>query len=228
MRWTQTLSKVHTSWDGRTQTLLKASAGHEMNTFVKCVCKSWDGWTQSTVIRNSTVMRWINTNTVKCVSHEVDGHIVKRAGHEMDRHKHCQMSAGHEMDGQKQTSEPPPPQNRHQSPPPPPPPPPPHVVTRALHILITPTEQTSYPETWTKLQLMHQRILLAKEYMNQRLITTEDQQNWVKNDGKHCLMTNVNRKKYYHIPVFCKKCCSIGSTWKRSVEEVTYNSPDVK
>ena len=56
------------------------------------------GQTQSILIRNSTVMRWINTNTVKCVSHEVDGHIVKSAGHEMDVHKHCQMSAGHEMD----------------------------------------------------------------------------------------------------------------------------------
>ena len=51
------------------------------------------GQTQSTVIRNSTVMRWI-----KSVSHEVDGHTVKSAGHEMDGHKHCQMSAGHEMD----------------------------------------------------------------------------------------------------------------------------------
>ena len=56
------------------------------------------GQTQSIVIRNSTVMRWINTNIVKCVSHEVDEHIVKSAGHEMDGHKHCQMSAGHEMD----------------------------------------------------------------------------------------------------------------------------------
>ena len=60
-----------------------------------------------------------------------------------------------------------------------------HVVTRALYILITPTEQTSYPETWTKLHLMHQRVLLTKEYMNQRLIITVDQQNWVK------MMTNV-------------------------------------
>ena len=59
-------------------------------------------------------MRWINTNTVKCVSHEVDGHIVKSAGREMDGHKHCRMSVGHEMDWRKQTSEPPPP------PPPPP------------------------------------------------------------------------------------------------------------
>ena len=48
------------------------------------------------------------------------------------------------------------------------------------------------------------------------------------NDGKRCLMTNVNIKKYYHVPVFCKKSCSIGSTCKRSKEEVTYNSPDVK
>ena len=87
-------------------TLLKASAGHEMNTFVKCVCRSSTvirnstvmSTSQSTVIRNSTVMRWINPNTVKCVSHEVDGHLVKSAGHEMDGHKHCQMSAGHEMD----------------------------------------------------------------------------------------------------------------------------------
>ena len=39
---------------------------------------------------------------------------------------------------------------------------------------------------------MHQRILLAKEYMNQRLIITVDQQNWVKMMAKHCLMTNVN------------------------------------
>ena len=68
-----------------------------MNTFVKCVCsREMAGQTQSIVIRNSTVMRWINTNTVKCVSHEVDGHIVKSAGHEMDGHKHCH--AGHEMD----------------------------------------------------------------------------------------------------------------------------------
>ena len=41
-------------------------------------------------------------------------------------------------------------------------------------------EETSYSETRTKLQLMHQRIFLAKEYINQRLITTVDQQNWVK------------------------------------------------
>ena len=71
MRWMNTLSKV--------------SAGLEMA-----------GQTQSIVIRNSTVMRWINT--VKSVSHEVDGHIVKSAGHETDGYKHCQMSAGHEMD----------------------------------------------------------------------------------------------------------------------------------
>ncbi len=137
--------------------LSNVSAGREMS-----------GQTQSIVIRNSTGMRWINTNTVKCVSHEVDGHIVKSAGHEMDGHKHCQMSSGHEMDWQKQTSEPPPPH------------PPRSNESLALHILITPTEQTSYPETWTKLQLMHQRILLTKEYMNKRLITTVDQQNWVK------------------------------------------------
>ena len=55
------------------------------------------GQTQPMVIRNSTVMRWINTNTVKCVSHEVDGHIVKSAGHEMDGH--IVKSAGHEVDG---------------------------------------------------------------------------------------------------------------------------------
>jgi len=78
-----------------------------------------------------------------------------------------------------------------------------HVATRALYILITPTEQTSYPETRMKLQLMHQRVLLAKEYMNQRLIRTVDQQNWVKmmalfDDARQ------HKKKYYHIPVFCK------------------------
>ena len=67
--------------------MLNMSAGREMA-----------GQTQSIVIRNSTVMRWINTNTVKCVSHKVDGHIVKSAGHEMHGHKHCQMSAGPKMD----------------------------------------------------------------------------------------------------------------------------------
>ena len=166
--------------------------------------------------RNSAVMRWINTNTVTCLSHEGDGHIVKSAGHEMDGHIHCQMSAGHEMDWQKQTSEPPPP----------PPPPPRHVVTKALHILITPTEQTSYPETWMKLQLMHQRILLTKEYMNQRLITTVDQQTGWK--WQQMLFDDKVNIKNYHVPVFCKKSRSIGSIWKRSEEEVTYNSPDVK
>ena len=49
MRWkdTNTVKSVCRSWDGRTQTLLKASAGHEMNTFVKCVCRSWDVWTNT-------------------------------------------------------------------------------------------------------------------------------------------------------------------------------------
>ena len=85
----------------------------------------------------------------------------------------------------------------------PPPPQPRHVVTRALHILITPTEQTSYPETWTKLQLMHQHILLAKEYINQRLITTVDQQNWVKMMANIVWWWTSALKKYYHLPVFC-------------------------
>ena len=71
----------------------------------------------------------------------MDGHIVKSAGHEMDGHKHSQMSSGHEMDWQKQTSEPM--DWQKQTSEPPPPPPPTHIVTRALHILITPTKQTS-------------------------------------------------------------------------------------
>ena len=151
-------------------------------------------------------MRWINTNAVKCVSHEVDGH------------KHCQMSSGHEMDWQKQTSESPPP-----------PPPPRHIVTRALHILITPTEQTSYPETWTKLQLMHQRILLTKEYMNKRLITTVDNKTGRK--WRQMLFGDERQhKKIITTYLFSahKKSCSVSSTCKRSKEEVTYNSPDVK
>ena len=65
-----------------------------MNTFAG---REMSGQTQSIVIRNSTVMRWIDTNTFKCISHVVDGHIAKSAGHEMDGHKHCQMSAGHEI-----------------------------------------------------------------------------------------------------------------------------------
>ena len=100
------------------------------------------------------------------------------------------------------------------------PPPPGHVVTRALHILITPTEQTSYPETWTKLQLMHQHILLAKEYINQRLITTVDQQNWVKMMANIVWWWTSTEKIYYHVPVFCKKWRSVGSTWKCSEEDV--------
>ena len=117
------------------------------------------------------VMRWMDTNTVKCL--QVMRWIDK---------------------------------NRHQSPPPPhspPPPPPLHVVTRALHILTTPTEQTSYPETWTKLQLMHQHMLLTKEYMNKRLITTVDQQNWVKMTANVVWWHMSTLKKYYHVPVFC-------------------------
>ena len=57
---------------GWMNTLSKVPAGHEMA-----------GQTQSIVISNSTVMRWINTNTV-IVSNE-------SAGDEMDEHKHCQM-----------------------------------------------------------------------------------------------------------------------------------------
>ena len=204
MRWmnTNTVKSVcRSSWDGRTQTLLKASAGHEMNTFVKCVCRSWDGWTNT-----------VNSNTWQYC-------------HEMDQHKHCQMCKSwggwtHSQkcmswDGWTQTLSnvcrswdgltktdiraplPPIP------PPPPPPPPPPHVVTRALHILTTPTEQTSYPETWTKLQLMHQHMLLTKEYMNKRLITTVDQQNWVKMTANVVWWHTSTLKKYYHVPVFC-------------------------
>ena len=68
------------------------SAGHKLDGHKNCQkCLQVMRWMD-------TNMRWINTNTVKCVSHEVDGHIVKSAGHEMDGHRHCQMSAGHEMD----------------------------------------------------------------------------------------------------------------------------------
>ena len=28
------------------------------------------------------------------------------------------------------------------------------------------------------------------------------------NDAKHCLMTNVGIKKYYHVPVFCIKAAA--------------------
>ena len=51
----------------------------------------------------------------------MDGHIVKSADHEMDGHKHSQMSSGHEMDWQKQTSEPMDWQKQTSEPPPPPP-----------------------------------------------------------------------------------------------------------
>ena len=72
MRWMNTLSNV--------------SAGHDMDEhIVRNVCRSSDGWTntQSVVISNSIVMRWMNTNTV----------IVSNvsAGDEMDEHKYCQM-----------------------------------------------------------------------------------------------------------------------------------------
>ena len=68
------------------------SAGHEMDghkhqkclqvirwmdtNTVKCVCRSWDGWRQN--VKGVQVMRW--TNTLSNVS----------AGHEIDGHKHCQ------------------------------------------------------------------------------------------------------------------------------------------
>ncbi len=48
------------------------------------------------------------------------------------------------------------------------------------------------------------------------------------NDAKHCLMTNVGIKKILPRTCFLHKSRSVGSTWKRSEEEVTYNSPDVK
>jgi len=53
------LSKVSAGHEMDEDKLSKVSAGHEMA-----------GQTQSIVISNSTVMRWFNTNTVKCVSHE--------------------------------------------------------------------------------------------------------------------------------------------------------------
>ena len=163
--WTQTLSKVSDVM--RWTHLSNVSAGREMS-----------GQTQSIVIvlliRNSTVMRWINTKTVKCLSHEVDGCTHCQKCRSWDGWTQTLSNVFRSWDGLTKTIRAPPP------PPPPPPPPAQHVVTRALHILITPTEQTSYPEKWTKLQLMHQRILLTKEYMNKRLITTVDQQNWVK------------------------------------------------
>ena len=71
-------------------------------------------------------------------------------------------------------------------------------------------------------------IACAKEYMNQRLITTVDQQNWVKMMANIVWWQTSTELFFYHIPVFRKKSHNVGSTWKRSEEEVTYNSVDVK
>ena len=48
------------------------------------------------------------------------------------------------------------------------------------------------------------------------------------NDAKHCLMMNVGIKKILPRTCFLHKSRSVRSTWKRSEEEVTYNSLDVK
>ena len=49
------------------------------------------------------------------------------------------------------------------------------------------------------------------------------------NDAKQCLMTNVGII-FFLLPRTCflHKSRSVGSTWKRSEEEVTYNSLDLK
>ena len=69
-------------------------AGHELDKHtVKCVCRSWDRWTQ-TLSKVSEVMRWMDTNTVKSVCRSWDGWTQTlskvSARHEMDEHKHCQ------------------------------------------------------------------------------------------------------------------------------------------
>ena len=48
------------------------------------------------------------------------------------------------------------------------------------------------------------------------------------NDANRCLMMNVGIKKILPRTCFLQKSHSVSSTWKRSEEEVTYNSPDVK
>ena len=76
---------------------------------------------------------------------------------------------------------------------------------------------------------MHQRILLTKEYMNKRLITTVDNKTGRK--WRQMLFGDERQhKKFITMYLFSahQKSCSVGSTWKRSKEEVTYNSPDVK
>ena len=79
---TNIVKNVCRTWDEHKH--CQKCAGHEMDEHtVKSVCRSCDGWTntQPTVIINSIVMKWMNTNTVIHIESNMS------AG----EHKHCQM-----------------------------------------------------------------------------------------------------------------------------------------
>ena len=190
MRWmnTNTVKSVCRSWDGRTQTLLKASAGHEMNTFVKCVCRSWDVWTNT-----------VNSNT-------------QQYCHEMDQHKHCQMCKSwggwthcqkcRSWDGWTQTLS---------------------NVFRSWDGL-TKTDIRAPPPP-PPLPACSNESLANSYHTNRINFLPRDMNETAANASAYI---ERQHKNYYHVPVFCKKSRSVGSTWKRSKEEVTYNSPDLK
>ena len=118
--------------------------------------------------------------------------------------------------------------NRHQSPPPPPPHPTPACRNESLAHSYHTNRTNFLPRDMNKTAANASAYTACKGIYESKTDYNSRSTKLGENDGKYCLMTNVNIIFFYHVPVFCKKSRSVSSTWKHSEEAVTYNSPDVK